>query len=473
MNNLHQRFTQAAYSPKNMRPPHVQQEQDPFSGFGYQELSNLINAAANALRNRGYSLPPPPAFTITPMHSVPTQNRLQTNTPPSQQVEATPRSTLTATTHPARIPDMWENAKVEQIICSGLKPPFDGSAENLIPTLNLINIQRRNEVWFSATILKQDGKDIDLITQFSQVTAETINQHSKLLWDAPDAQTQSHIRGTATYNNRLLGVFLMNSLTQEFAALLHTRIDIKYCSDGALLLHTMCQHIHRNHLAFVKSIKSKIRSSQLTDFNNDVPKFLRYLHSNLWPISSTDLKDKEQSDLIPHILHQLRGTTMPIFQQSVLKWQREYFENTLPLTPHLLISKADAECQVLTHAGQWVETSAPSITALKATLKANTTHSGEILKTIVANFSQLHQRNRDHNHWSRPTTRPSSRSSSQLSPEWVQDPPTYPDQIRHYYGRYWHFCSKCGQQGRWVCTHTDSTHDDNAFSTRRSPMPDQ
>ncbi len=82
---------------------------------------------------------------------------------------------------------MWDNAKVEQIICAGLKPPYDGTADNLIPTLNLINIRRRNEVWYSATIIEQDGKYIDLITQFSEVKEATITQNSKLLWDNLDA----------------------------------------------------------------------------------------------------------------------------------------------------------------------------------------------------------------------------------------------------------------------------------------------
>ncbi len=64
--------------------------------------------------------------------------------------------------------DMWENAKVEKIICSGLQPPYDGSLDKLIiPMLNLIHIHRKNEVWYPATFIAQDGADIDLILQFS------------------------------------------------------------------------------------------------------------------------------------------------------------------------------------------------------------------------------------------------------------------------------------------------------------------
>jgi hypothetical protein len=147
---------------------------------------------------------------------------------------------------------MWENAKVEQIICSGLKHPYDGSPDALIPTLNLIHIRRRNEVWYSATFIVQEQTLIDLVLQFSKVTESTVLTQAKRLWDAPDASIQSHTRGTATYNNRLLGVFLMNSLTPEFAAVLHSRINPNYCSDGPLLLYTMCQNIHRTHLALVQ-----------------------------------------------------------------------------------------------------------------------------------------------------------------------------------------------------------------------------
>jgi len=278
------------------------------------------------------------------------------------------------------------------------------------------------------------------------------NKMANIIWMQPFEVTQEAPQHTTT------GVFLLNSLMADFAALLHSRIDTKYCSDGALLLHTMCQHIHRNHLAFTESIKSKIRASLLSNFNNDVSKFLRHLHNNLKLISSTGDTENAHNDLITHILTQLRGTTIPIFQQSVLKWQCEYFENKLTLTPQLLVSKADSECQILTHAGQWVKT-------------IDNAQSGEILKAMIANFSQIHQQTRDSTRSYRHATRPSIRASNQQTPIWVNDPPTYPDQIRHHNGRYWHFCTKCGSHGRWVCTHTDSTHDDSV-SSRRSPTPD-
>jgi hypothetical protein len=187
---------------------------DAFSTFADQDLTRLINAAATALRDRG--LPPVPA-------SLPP--------PPPVNVQ-----------HP-RTADMWENARVKKIISSGLTPLYDGSSDQLIPTLNLINIRRRNEVWYSATFLTQDTATVDLVWQFSQAKLNVVLDQAKHLWTAADATTQSHTRGTQTYNNRLLGVFLLNLLTPEFAATLHSRIDPVYCADGPLLLVTMCQHI--------------------------------------------------------------------------------------------------------------------------------------------------------------------------------------------------------------------------------------
>jgi hypothetical protein len=75
----------------------------------------------------------------------------------------------------------------------------------------------------------------------------------------------------------------MNSFTSDFAALIHSRIDTAYCMDGPLILFTMCQNIHLNHLAFVETIKSKIRSSSMADFNQDVSKYLRFLGEGYLP----------------------------------------------------------------------------------------------------------------------------------------------------------------------------------------------
>jgi hypothetical protein len=80
---------------------------------------------------------------------------------------------------------------------------------------------------------------------------------------------------------------------------------------GPLLLHTMYQHIHQNHLAFIESIENKIRLSSLPDFKHNVPEYLWFLGDNLKHITSTGSNEDEHNDLIPHILLQLN--TLPTF----------------------------------------------------------------------------------------------------------------------------------------------------------------
>jgi hypothetical protein len=258
MTNLTDRFNNATITPNPDRHRHHQQ--DPFYNLGSQDLSALITAATTALRYLGYQTPLPSPPTIPPGLQTQRNDLTQHQNPPwqSQSIQRPPVQPPPWFPPPppyppsARQPDMWDNAKVKQIICAGIKPAYNGFPDQIIPTLNLINIHRRNEVWYSATFLMQENVKIDLVMQFSQVKEATVLANAAALWDRPDATMQSHTRGTSTYNNCLLGVFLMNSLTPTFAALLHSRIDPAFCSDGPLLLYTMCQHIHRNHLAFVE-----------------------------------------------------------------------------------------------------------------------------------------------------------------------------------------------------------------------------
>jgi hypothetical protein len=134
-------------------------DQRDFQNLNNEELQVLATLTLNALKDRGISFPPIP-------YSVP------------------------------KHPDIFDNAKFEQIACAGLQPKYNGSPDELIPTLNAIHIQRQNEVWYSATFMIQQGETIDLIRNFSQVTQETVQSRAKELWDDPDSLTTRHTKGT-------------------------------------------------------------------------------------------------------------------------------------------------------------------------------------------------------------------------------------------------------------------------------------
>jgi hypothetical protein len=189
MSNLHCQFDAASVTPC---PTNC----NPFASIqnlGNQELSDFINAATDMLRHRGF---PPPArqAIVQPLLQVPhipsppvpsPTVRIPPPPPPRNPIVALapsvqpavggssqssppmlnllPQQNQGSLPPPSRSSDMWENVKIEQIICSGIKPIYDGTPDNLIPTLNSIQIRRRNEVWYPATFMVQDGKSIDLI----------------------------------------------------------------------------------------------------------------------------------------------------------------------------------------------------------------------------------------------------------------------------------------------------------------------
>ncbi len=110
-----------------------------------------------------------------------------------------------------KVLDIFDNAKFEQVACAGLQPKYNGSPDELIPTLNAIHFQHQNKVWYAATFLIQNGQFIDLLCHLSRITQDTIKNKAKELWDNQDSLTLRHTRGTEMYNSRLLAVFLINS----------------------------------------------------------------------------------------------------------------------------------------------------------------------------------------------------------------------------------------------------------------------
>jgi len=105
--------------------PAPAQAVDALSTINDDDLLALATRALGALRHRGLTrhLPIAPAT----LFSLPIQYPSRPFTPAPCQ------------------PDMWENAKIEKIICAGLSPPYDGSSDTLIPTLNRIHIQQKAE----------------------------------------------------------------------------------------------------------------------------------------------------------------------------------------------------------------------------------------------------------------------------------------------------------------------------------------
>jgi len=123
-----------------------------------------------------------------------------------------PTPNLSPTVPPAPVPtvvttpiasrsDIYDNARFEQIACTGLSQKYNGSPDQLIPTLNLIHLRRQNEVWFGATFLTIDDKMIDLIKDFSRLTLEAAKQQANYgMWRTPTSCGIPGERPCTTHN---------------------------------------------------------------------------------------------------------------------------------------------------------------------------------------------------------------------------------------------------------------------------------
>ena len=144
-------------------------------------------------------------------------------------------------------------------------------------------------------------------------------------------------------------------------------------------------------------------------------------------------------------------------------------ESSLKLTPIKLVSLANQECQVLKHSGQWVETINPSIVAMQAMLHSTTQGTAKVFKQLTVNLSKLsgnHNLNPNGQGWHREASSGNGQRHQEDqhrhymsdSPDWVYEKPNEAHETGTYRGRIWSFCPECGHNGKWVCTHTATTH---------------
>lgn len=103
----------------------------------------------------------------------------------------------------------------------------------------------------------------------------------------------------------------------------------------------------------------------------------------------------------------------------------------------------------LYHTNQWVETIDPSI----ITAQKSTPSMPDDTKTLFANYSSTSRQPMAQ--LSNSSTYQPRRGRSLHDSDWSF---YYLIRPKYHNGRYWCYCTKCGRNGRWVCTHRDDTH---------------
>jgi hypothetical protein len=362
-------------------------------------------------------------------------------------------------TNKPKTADYYNIAKYEDIICKGIKPPYDGSSDQLIPFLNRLDIRRQDESWYPSTFISIGSDSFDLTRQFAKVSESDITAAAESRWTSPTIATDKITLDHPAYNARVFGRLLMASITDEFSLTVISRIPQDLRNDGPLLLWTICNHIHRNNIAFIETIKSKIREATLSTFGDDVEKYILYIKDNMRLITATATDSTEHNDLITYPFTQLTKSTITMFKEAVQKWQIDYLEaKMLDLTPTKLLKMADDKAQVLRHAGHWHTVDSPAVMALKLELEQERLHSQTLVKNLAAHVGQFIQKQRH---------KPTSGGTPYQHPEWMITPPSPGIFAMMHDGKHYNWCTKCRQgKGLWVLRHTTTTHVDGF---RRQP----
>ena len=83
---------------------------------------------------------------------------------------------------------------------------------------------------------------------------------------SPTVNCDKHMVDHPTYNARIFGRLLLRSIMDDFSLTIINCIPQQYCNDSPFILWTICKNNHQNNVAFIESIKSKIRDSKRSHF---------------------------------------------------------------------------------------------------------------------------------------------------------------------------------------------------------------
>lgn len=102
----------------------------------------------------------------------------------------------------------------------------------------------------------------------------------------------------------------------------------------------------------------------------------------------------------------------------------------------------------------------PSIVAMRALLQGNTQGVQTLFDQLSANLTKLTKMYQASSKFYQDSYKDhgQKRFLNNNNPDWVYEAPTDLSQQRTFRGRVWTFCMKCGRHGKWVYTHTNSSH---------------
>jgi hypothetical protein len=249
----------------------------------------------------------------------------------------------------------------------------------------------------------------------------------------------------------------MNSISDDFLSTLLNRTPHLIRNDGTFLLWSISNNIHRNNIAFTEHNHEKISLATLSQFNNDVTKYIIFIKDNLRMINSPGSSNSMHNGLIAYILRQLKESHIYMFQRYVRELHIDFQEAKLSsITVDKLLLNIEDKIRILKHAGEWSEADAtqPSAMALAAGTKLPPQLEELLSKQIKAQLTQLVERQK-----SNTNNNNTNHQGGFVHQEWMFIPPATPGETKQYHNKTFTWCIKCRQgKGQWVSAHDSLTH---------------
>jgi len=168
----------------------------------------------------------------------------------------------------------------------------------------------------------------------------------------------------------------------KFTLILMNRLQHQYRNGSTYMLWAITNNIYRNSIAFIKTIRERFTLAALAQHGNDMEQYLIFVKNHLCIIIGKPSSAKRHNGLITYTLHQLKGTSNPVFLRFIQDMHVQYQEAQLPkYTPLKLILEVEDKICVLKHAKVW-NASTPDIPAMA--MNANTLLTDD-LKEFLAN----------------------------------------------------------------------------------------
>lgn len=349
---------------------------------------------------------------------------------------------------------LFSIAKSEYYISQGLSFKFDGDHEKLAPWIKKFKALRANALWRDASYLKHEDKRYDILTEFTKIKEDIIKAQATVRWTLKNQTKSLKPNEPTLFYSRILGKVVIASITDDFYTTLQNYAGDELASDGPMLLWLILTHFHTSTVTYQDKLKQQVRTRTLAgDHKDDVESYLVWLRHTIDVLNTTSQAD-QHSDLLNPIFTQLLTTKSTRLRRIIEDWHLEYHSEEHVYTPASLVESADKKCKALHQSNQLYTTSDTDIIALEATLRQ---HQGG-----------GRQQGGGNKHRGNP--RPPK-------PAWYNSPPAVPTQTHKFDDRVWHWCPKCGDQGKWVCTHSADTHQNNYIKKRKNdqshPSPRQ